>query len=215
MPVGATIGRDQMDNMITSGAVHLREVMQDISQLSLSVNGQGTGLAYLQSLGTSSVPNPDNPIVGGVHQSDAQYALSMISYENTVASVYFGTATQASTFNFNQQLSALWNKPISTGSLSPLIAQLAAQLRDVAQVISNLNLSVNGQAQGLAYLASVGYSNAANPANHDSISDAALALETISYLNTPVAVYFGTASQASTFNFNQQLSGVWAGHVTV
>ena len=43
---------------------------------------------------------------GGV--SDAQYALNMISYLNTVAGVYFGTATQGTAFNFDQQLSQMW-----------------------------------------------------------------------------------------------------------
>lgn len=109
MPVGATIGMDQMNNMITSAAVHLREVMQVIANLNLSVNGQAQGLAYLQSIGYSNVPNAANP--GGV--SDAALALSTISYLNTVAAVYFGTATQATTFNFNQQLSQVWAGQVS------------------------------------------------------------------------------------------------------
>jgi len=104
MPVGATIGFDQMNNMITSASVHLRDVMQVISNLNLSVNGQGTGLAYLQSIGYSNSANPANP--GGI--SDAQYALNMISYLNTVSAVYFGTAAQTPAFNFHQQLSQMW-----------------------------------------------------------------------------------------------------------
>ncbi len=104
MPVGATIGSDQMNNMITSASVHLRDVMQVISNLNLSVNGQGAGLAYLQSIGYSNVSNPANP--GSV--SDAALALSTISYLNTVAALYFGTATQATTFNFHNQLSSVW-----------------------------------------------------------------------------------------------------------
>jgi hypothetical protein len=35
----------------------------------------------------------------------------------------------------------------------------------------------------------------------------------ISYLNTMAAIYFGTAAQPSPFNFNNQLSEVWAGRV--
>lgn len=104
MGVGATIGKDQMDNIITSLAVHLREIMQDVADTNLSVNGQAQGLAYLQSIGYSNVSNPNNP--GSV--SDAQYALNMIAYLNTVAGVYFGTATQATMFNFNQALSQMW-----------------------------------------------------------------------------------------------------------
>ena len=104
MPVGAAIGSSQVDNIITSLAVQLRTVMQQIGNLNLAVNGQGAGLAYLESIGYDSTANPANP--GGV--SDAEFALNMISYLNTVAGVYFGTATQGAAFNFNQQLSEVW-----------------------------------------------------------------------------------------------------------
>jgi hypothetical protein len=108
MPVGSQIGSSQVDNVITHLAVSLRAVMQEIANLNLAVNGQGTGLAYLQSIGYSNASNPANP--GSV--SDAALALSTISYLNTVAAVYFGTATQGTTFNFNQQLSAVWGGQI-------------------------------------------------------------------------------------------------------
>jgi hypothetical protein len=85
--------------------------MQDISNLNLRVNGQGAGLAYLESIGYSGTANPDNP--GGV--SNAALALSMISYLNTNAGVYFGTVQQGGTggtgailFNFGQELSQVW-----------------------------------------------------------------------------------------------------------
>ena len=104
MPVGATIGSSQVDNIMSALAVNLRDLMQQIANLSLAVNGQGQGLAYLESIGYSGTDNPANP--GGI--SDAQYAQNMISYLSTVAGVYFGTATQASEFSFNQQLSQLW-----------------------------------------------------------------------------------------------------------
>lgn len=104
MAVGATIGRDQIDNTITAQSVSLRNGMQEIRNLDMSVNGQGNGLAYLESIGYDTAANPANP--GGV--SDAQYALNMISYLNTVAEVYFGQATQASAFDFNGALSQMW-----------------------------------------------------------------------------------------------------------
>ena len=104
MPVGSTIGSDQMNNIITSLAVRLRNVMRDIYNTNLGVNGQAQGLAYMQSIGYSNTPNAANP--GGV--SDAAYALNMISYLNTVAALYFGTATQGTTFNFDQALSQMW-----------------------------------------------------------------------------------------------------------
>lgn len=110
MPVGATIGSDQMNNIITSLAVDLRNVMRTISNLNLAVNGQAAGLAYLQSIGYGSAANPANP--GSV--SDAQLALNMIAYLNTVAGVYFGTATQATDFAFDQALSQVWAAQIGT-----------------------------------------------------------------------------------------------------
>jgi len=110
MPVGATIGSSQVDNIISALAVNLRNTMQQIADLDLAVNGQGTGLAYLESIGYSGDPNPANP--GGI--SDAQYAQNTISYLHTVAALYFGTATQPDAFNFNQQLSAVWAARIGT-----------------------------------------------------------------------------------------------------
>jgi hypothetical protein len=104
MPVGATIGSSQVDNIITALAVQMRTVMRQVYNLNQAVNGQGAGLAYLESIGYSATANPANP--GGV--SDAQLAQNVISYLNTVAGVYFGTATQASQFNFDQQLSEVW-----------------------------------------------------------------------------------------------------------
>jgi len=104
MPVGATIGHDQVNNTITSLAVRMRDLMEDVRHLDLEVNGQGNGLAYLQSIGFDGAANPANP--GG--KSDAQYALDTISYLHTVSGVYAGTATQATAFNFDQALSAVW-----------------------------------------------------------------------------------------------------------
>jgi len=104
VPVGATIGSDQVNNVITALAVRLRDTCRQISDLNLAVNGQGAGLAYLTSIGYSGTANPANP--GGI--SDAALALSVISYLNTVASVYFGTAAQTPAYNFDQQLSEVW-----------------------------------------------------------------------------------------------------------
>jgi hypothetical protein len=112
MPVGATIGSGQVDNIITNLAVNLRNIMRQISDLNLAVNGGGAGLAYLQSIGYSNASNPANP--GSV--SDAALALSTIAYMNTVSGCYFGTVRQggdgtansATLFNFNQQLAAVW-----------------------------------------------------------------------------------------------------------
>lgn len=104
MPVGATLSKDQINNMITAYATRLRDLAKDISDLSLRVNGQGQGLAFLEAAGFGSDPNPANP--GGV--SDAALAQSMISYENTVAAVYYGQAAQPDEFDFEQELSQVW-----------------------------------------------------------------------------------------------------------
>lgn len=109
MPVGGSINSSQMDNMITSAAVHLRDAAQTIANLNLSVNGQGGGLDYLISIGYSNVSNPANP--GSI--SDATMALNVISYLNTVAAVYFGLAAQTPAFNFHQQLSEVWAGQVS------------------------------------------------------------------------------------------------------
>lgn len=109
---------------------------------------------------------------------------------------------------------------IGSDQVNNIITSLAVQLRDIMQQIHNLDLSVNGQGTGLAYLISIGYSNAANPANPGSVSDAALALSTIGYLSTVAGVYYGTVQQGGTggagatlFPFDKQLSQVWAGRV--
>jgi hypothetical protein len=104
MPVGAVIGSGQVDNIITALAVDMRNVMQQVANLNMAVNGQGAGLAYLEAIGYGSAANPANP--GSV--SDAALALSMISYLNTMASIFSGTAQQTPAFSFEQELSQVW-----------------------------------------------------------------------------------------------------------
>jgi hypothetical protein len=104
MPVGSQANTDTINSRISQFATQMRDLMQQVVNLSMSVNGQNAGLAYLESVGFSSTANSANP--GGV--SDAQYALNMINYMNTVASVYFGGAAQTPPFNFNQELSQMW-----------------------------------------------------------------------------------------------------------
>jgi hypothetical protein len=108
---GSVIGSDQVNNVITSLAVNLRNIMQQISNLNKSVNGQAAGLAYLVSIGysnTIATSSPNNPVINGTMITDAQYALNMIGYLNTVAAVYFGTAPQTPAFSFDEELSQVW-----------------------------------------------------------------------------------------------------------
>jgi hypothetical protein len=105
MAVGQATTSGQVDSDLINYSLGLRDLMQQILNLSTWINGQGNGLAYLEQLGYSSEADEENP--GGV--SDAQMALNYIAYLNTVAGVYYGTATQGTEFNFNNELSALWN----------------------------------------------------------------------------------------------------------
>jgi|SRR5579872_5587013 len=94
MTVGSQPSSTGMDQTLTGLAVQMRNVMQQISNLSTNVNGQAQGLSFLESIGYDT--------------ADAQLAQNLISYMNTVAGVYYGTAVQATEFDFNQELSQLW-----------------------------------------------------------------------------------------------------------
>jgi hypothetical protein len=100
---------------------------------------------------------------------------------------------------------------LTKATIDNQLSTYAAQLRDLCQQILNLSLTVNGQNAGLAFLENAGYSNTANPNNPGSASDAAYALQQLSYLNTVPEVYIGAAAQTPAFNFNQQLSPLWGG----
>jgi len=91
MTVGVQLTKAAVDQLITNLSVQMRDVLTD---LSLNVNGQGGGLAYLEAIGYTA--------------GDAATALAAISYLNTIAGVYFGTATQDSDFDFNQTLAQYW-----------------------------------------------------------------------------------------------------------
>lgn len=94
MSVGGQISSATIDGNITALSVAMRNLMTAVQNLSLNVNGQGEGLAFLESIGYGS--------------EDAATAQAAISYLNTVAGVYFGSASQPSDFDFNQQLSQYW-----------------------------------------------------------------------------------------------------------
>lgn len=111
MPVGGQANASVINQMMSGYSLALREVMTNITNLNTQVNGQGNGLAYLQSIGYASTANTSNP--GNV--SDAQLAQSMIAYLYTLAGLYYGLVQQggsngtgATMFNFNQELSQLW-----------------------------------------------------------------------------------------------------------
>jgi hypothetical protein len=94
MSVGNQLSSTQVDGLISSYAVQLRNLMQNIQYLSANVNGQGNGQAVLEA--------------AGYDNADASVALSAIAYLNTIAGVVNGTATQATDFDFNNELSQYW-----------------------------------------------------------------------------------------------------------
>lgn len=94
MSVGNNFTSDTVNQQITGMSVRMRDLMQDIVNLSTNINGQATGIAILEAIGYDS--------------DDATTAQAAISYLNTVAEVYFGDAAQTPPFNFNQELSQYW-----------------------------------------------------------------------------------------------------------
>jgi hypothetical protein len=104
MSVGNQASTGTISGALTAFSTNLRDTLLGVQNLSVFVNGQGNGLTALENIGFSNAANPDNP--GGV--SDAQWALNAIAYLNTVAAVFFGTATQAAEFDFNNALAPLW-----------------------------------------------------------------------------------------------------------
>jgi hypothetical protein len=77
------------NNQLTSFAIQLRHLCDQISDINLQIAKQGT--AGLQAMGASP--------------ADAADIMNRWGQINTIASLYFGTATQASVFNFDDALS--------------------------------------------------------------------------------------------------------------
>ena len=94
MTVGNNVSADTINSQLTGLSTQLRNTMQQIRNLNQWTNGQNTGLATLEGV--------------GFDPSDAATALSMISYLNTMAAVYYGTAAQPTAFDFDQELSQVW-----------------------------------------------------------------------------------------------------------
>jgi hypothetical protein len=94
MSVGNNFTSDTVNQQITGLSLRMRDLMQDVANLSSNINGQGTGLAVLEAIGYDS--------------DDATTAQGAISYLNTMAEVYFVDAAQTPPFNFDQELSQYW-----------------------------------------------------------------------------------------------------------
>lgn len=99
----------------------------------------------------------------------------------------------------------------SQAGMNQSLTNLSTALRDLMSVVNNLVTEVTNGGDGLAYLESIGFGSTADDANPGNISDAQYALNMINYLGTVSGVYFGTATQGSEFDFNSELSVLWAG----
>lgn len=87
----------------------------------------------------------------------------------------------------------------TSAAINASLTALAVQLRDLCGQIRNFQTYVT--TLGTTGLEGAGY----------TAPDAASVQAMASYLNTIAGVYFGTASQASDFNFDNALSGTWGG----
>jgi hypothetical protein len=90
MPVGDVPTSASLNGELGGLIVRLRDVCHDISELQMQVTGIGQG----------------GLVAAGFSAGDATTFMNAVSYLNTVAGVYQGTATQGSTFNFDNALSA-------------------------------------------------------------------------------------------------------------
>lgn len=98
---------------------------------------------------------------------------------------------------------AIGSQPTVAG-LNNSLTQYATQMRDLMGQVSNFNLEV-------AALGTAGLENLGGTGLGFSAADASAFLNMAAILNTPAAIYFGNATQASQYNFNTALSPVWAG----
>lgn len=90
--------------------------------------------------------------------------------------------------------------PVTTTSINQQVGGLAIGLRNQCNAIKNFFEWVN--VVGQAGLVSYGFSS----------SDATLVLNMASYLNTIAGIYYGTATQATDYNFDNQLCELWGGY---
>ena len=103
---------------------------------------------------------------------------------------------------------------IGSSQIDNILTSLAVNYRNLGQQAVNLSIEVTGQGAGLAYLESLGYTSAGNPANPGGISDAAWALQLVNYFDNVAGVWYGTATQSSEFNYNNAVATLWAGQLT-
>lgn len=105
MTVGIQATKASMDQNLTQLSIQMRNLMTQIRNEWTAVNNgaAGTPVQVLTAMGydntTDSAPG---------NQTDASYASYLLNTLNTVAEVYFGQATQATDYDFDNALAPLW-----------------------------------------------------------------------------------------------------------
>jgi hypothetical protein len=87
----------------------------------------------------------------------------------------------------------------TVAAVNNMLSSYAVQMRNLMGAIRNEQEEVTDM--GVAGLEALGFDSA----------DAASVISMFSYMNTISGVYFGTATQGTAFDFDNALSGLWAG----
>lgn len=95
--IGNQPSTTQVNQTISALALQMRTNMRQIRDFFTWVNSQGE--AGLETL--------------GFVQADADAITAQASTLNTLAGVYFGTATQAAPFDFDNELAPLWGGSVT------------------------------------------------------------------------------------------------------
>ncbi len=103
MGVGNTMTSSQIDNLLTSLTIELRDLAQEITRLNLQMTTSG-GTTWLTAIGYGTAANPANP--GSI--SDTTYASNLTTDMNVLAQLYYGLATLTPAHNYDAEFSVLW-----------------------------------------------------------------------------------------------------------
>lgn len=98
MAVGYQITASSLNNQLGLLAVQLRDLCRDITETHLPI----------ASLGADDPARITALEAAGYSPGDAPSALYLLNVLNTVAAIYYGQATQADLYNFENALSSLW-----------------------------------------------------------------------------------------------------------
>jgi hypothetical protein len=97
----------------------------------------------------------------------------------------------------------------TNATINNALTGIALQMRNVVQSAANLSKQVNSTGNALDYLVACGYGSAANADNPGGISDAQLALNLLTNMETIVALATGNATLTTATDFTGPLSLLW------